>query len=128
MYSVTTYADWSHNFVVSNGKMYVISDIQVDPDQIESKIGEVTKYSDQEGTYAGNFSNVYPVGTEYFSIKGIGNKEAIAIKENDLRFIRANYYGYYNSNGFSWELLIFFISLIPIALLVIHTIRKRKNK
>jgi len=50
-------ANWAYKFVVNDRSIYVISEEQVDPKQIGSRIGKVTTYSDQEGTYSGNFSN-----------------------------------------------------------------------
>lgn len=72
-------ADWNSVFVVWNGYMYEVSDEYVD--EIDEEIGQVTKYSDREGTYAGNFSNKYSKGTKLYSIKGINTDEAIAIDE-----------------------------------------------
>ncbi len=74
-------ADWAFQFVVWNGYIYKLTDEYVE--EITEQVGEVTKYSDIEGTYSGNFSNTYEKGTEYFSVKGISTNEAIAIKEGD---------------------------------------------
>ena len=49
---------------------------------VDKEIGKVTKYSDEEGTYSGNFSNTYKKGTKYFRISGINIDEAIAIEED----------------------------------------------
>jgi len=62
-------ADWAYRFVVYEGKSYNISDNQVEPTEIGSIIGEVTKYSDREGTYSGDFSNHFQKGTKYYNIK-----------------------------------------------------------
>ena len=48
-------ADWAFTFVVWDGYIYQLSDEYVE--DIVEEIGEVTKYSDTEGTYSGNFSN-----------------------------------------------------------------------
>jgi hypothetical protein len=80
-------ADWAINFVVWDGYIYKISDEYVD--DISEEIGEVTKYSDMEGTYSGNFSNKYEKGTKYYSIKGIGTEIAIAIEEKDGKYRKA---------------------------------------
>ena len=74
-------ADWAFQFVVFDGYIYKLTDEYVK--EVKEQIGEVTKHSDVEGTYSGNFSNTYEKGTEYFSIKGISTNEAIAIKEGD---------------------------------------------
>ncbi|HEX7065778.1 MAG TPA: hypothetical protein VF199_11980 [Bacillales bacterium] len=87
-------ADWAYSFVVWDGYIYEVSGDYVN--EINEEIGEVTKYSDMEGTYTGNFSNKYEKGTKYYSIKGINVEEAIAIKEEGGKFrkaIRSGKYG-----------------------------------
>lgn len=50
------YADWAGSFVVYSGDIYEISDDELIPsEEIDKKIGHVTKYSDEEGTYRGEF-------------------------------------------------------------------------
>jgi len=100
LFACTTYinpvsASWAFAFVVYDGSIYVTTDEHIDPEQIGSRIGAVTKYSDQEGTYAGNFSNRYPKGTKYFAIAGINVKEAIAVKDDEGFYIKATYKGEY---------------------------------
>jgi hypothetical protein len=80
-------ADWAYSFVVWDGFIYQLGDEYVG--EISEKIGEVTKYSDLEGTYSGNFSNVYDKGTKYYAIKGISTEEAIAVEEKDGRYRKA---------------------------------------
>ena len=65
-------AEWAYSFVVWDGYVYVLSDEEVN--QIGNEIGAVTKYSDIEGTYSGNFSNTFAKGTKYFSIKDISTE------------------------------------------------------
>lgn len=86
-------ADWAISFVVWKGYIYQISDEYID--DISEEIGEVTKYSDMEGTYSGNFSNEYPIGTKFYAIKGISTEEAIAIAEDSKyrKAIRKGKYG-----------------------------------
>lgn len=88
-------------FVVNDGNVYVISQEHINPNHIGSKIGEVTKYSDMEGTYSGNFSNRYPKGTQYYEIKGADVKEAIAVQESPELFLKANFNGEYAGSRFS---------------------------
>lgn len=71
--------DWAFSFVVWEGYIYQLSDEYVD--NVGKKIGKVTKYSDTERTYFGNFSNFYEKGTKYYAILGISTEEAIAIEE-----------------------------------------------
>jgi hypothetical protein len=92
-------ADWAYSFVVYSGDIYEISPDELVPsDEIDKKIGQVTRYSDQEGTYSGNFSNTYLKGTLYYSIKNIDPKEIIAIKTNEAEFVKAINKGRY-ANG-----------------------------
>ncbi|CAM4480908.1 hypothetical protein PATA110616_21085 [Paenibacillus tarimensis] len=64
-------ADWAYNFVVYDGNSYQVTDDVMDEADIAKRVGEVTRYSDEEGTYSGNFSNAFPVGTQYYAIQGI---------------------------------------------------------
>lgn len=50
----TVSADWAGSFVVYSGDIYEISDDELIPsEEIDKKIGHVTKFSDEEGTYRG---------------------------------------------------------------------------
>ena len=86
-------ADWASSFVVWDGYIYRISDEYVE--EVDEEIGKVTKYSDREGTYFGNFSNTYKKGTKYYSIKGVSTEEAIAVEEEGeyKKAIREGKYG-----------------------------------
>ena len=88
-------ADWAFSFVVWNDYLYQIDDEYVM--EVEEEIGEVTVYSDMEGTYAGNFSNEYVEGTKYYSIQGISTEEAIAVQE-DGKYRKAVRNGKYEWN------------------------------
>ena len=90
----TVYASWAMQFVVYSGNMYEITATQIDVQKIDKKIGQVTSYSSREGTYSGNFSNAYPVGTEYYALKEIDPQQAIAVKTND-GYIWCQYTGEY---------------------------------
>lgn len=122
-------ASWAYPFIVNKGNIYVITDEQIDPSQIGKNIGKVTKYSDREGTYSGNFSNRYPKGTPYYEIKGIDPLEAIAIQESDNVYVKAVYErdGYPRA-PFTWMNAVPFIfaaiGLIAIYLLYVY---RRKN-
>ena len=86
-------AEWASEFVVWNDYIYQLSDIYVE--NIAEEIGEVTNYSDIEGTYSGNFSNTYEKGTKYYAIQGVSTEEAIAIEEDGRykKAIRDGIYG-----------------------------------
>ncbi|MFJ7953564.1 hypothetical protein ACIQZG_18845 [Lysinibacillus sp. NPDC096418] len=79
--------EWAFAFAALDGYIYQISDEYVK--DISKELGEVTTHMDVEGTYAGNFSNVYEKGTKYYSIDGISIKEAIAIKEANGTYRKA---------------------------------------
>lgn len=114
--TASAFADWAHAFVVYDGNIYVISKTHIAPEQIGKKIGKVTKYSDMEGTYSGNFSNHYPKGTEYYEIKGIKILDAIAIKDSKGKFVRADYEGKYAGRKNSWgDFLPYLLGIIPLA-------------
>jgi hypothetical protein len=87
-------ADWAYSFVVWDGYIYELSDEYVKV--VEDGIGEVTSYSNSEGTYTGNFSNEYKKGTKYFSIVGVNTNEAIAIKEDEGIYRKAIRNGKYS--------------------------------
>ena len=68
----------------------------IEESEIGKKIGKVKTqpyyYSDLSDAmkYYGNASNIYPIGTVYFEIKGISPSTAIAIKV-DNQWIKADY-------------------------------------
>ncbi|TDL53146.1 hypothetical protein E2R60_15850 [Paenibacillus dendritiformis] len=74
--------------------MYVIADEAVNSGLLGGVIGKVTTYSEREGTYRGNFSNIFPEGTLYYEIKGMDPNEAIAVEDNhEKRYVKATYRG-----------------------------------
>lgn len=89
-------ADWASSFVVWDDYIYQLGEEYVR--DVEEEIGEVTVYSDMEGTYKGNFSNEYEKGTKYYSIQGISPEEAIAVQEEDGKFRKAIRDGKYERN------------------------------
>lgn len=86
--------NWAYSFIVWDGYIYELSDEYVE--DVEEGIGEVTYYSNMEGTYEGNFSNEYNKGTKYFSIVGVNTEEAIAIKEDEGKYRKAIRNGKYS--------------------------------
>ena len=91
-------AKWAHSFVVWDGYIYVLKENEID--NTDKKIGEVTSYSDVEGTYSGNFSNTYEKGTKYYSIKGMSTDEAIAVQVGEGTYLQAVREGKYEEEGF----------------------------
>ena len=89
--------EWAYSFVVWDGKQYEVKEEEIiDESKIGKKIGKVKTqpyyYSDLSDAmkYYGNASNIYPIGTEYFEIKGISSSTAIAVKV-DNQWIKADY-------------------------------------
>ena len=122
-------ADWAYSFVVYSGDIYEISDSElILSDEIDTKIGQVTRYSDHEGTYSGNFSNTYPKGTPYYSIKNTNPKEIIAIKTDEAIFVKAINKGHYaNGQLESKTIWISILGSLVIALLIIWVMKRKKS-
>ncbi|MFD5017500.1 hypothetical protein ACFWMP_01215 [Paenibacillus sp. NPDC058367] len=122
-------ADWAYSFVVYSGDIYEISDDELIPsNDIDKKIGQVTRYSDHEGTYSGNFSNIYPKGTPYYSIKNIDPKEIIAIKTHEAEFVKAINKGQYaNGQLESKTIWISILGPLIIVLLIIWIMKRKKS-
>lgn len=122
-------ADWAYSFVVYSGDIYEISDDELIPsNEIVKKIGQVTRYSDHEGTYSGNFSNIYPKGTPYYSIKNIDPKEIIAIKTHEAEFVKAINKGQYaNGQLESKTIWISILGSLIIVLLIIWIMKRKKS-
>lgn len=132
LFSNKSLASWAYSFVVWDGYIYVVSDDFVE--EIDKEIGHVTKYSDMEGTYSGNFSNTYKKGTNYYSITGISTDEAIAIQEKDGTYKKAIREGQYQGNKNDIEGLDFQIFLVGtmvlflIAAVGIYLVNRRPEK
>ena len=117
-------AKWAFPFVVWDGYIYVISDELVE--EVDKKIGRVTKYNDMEGTYSGNFSNEYKKGTAYYSIPGVSTDEAIAIEEEGGNYKKAVRDGEYEGNKYSLgvPIMIGFIALLLMWILLAYLKRR----
>ncbi|MBY6037607.1 hypothetical protein KUV80_13130 [Fictibacillus nanhaiensis] len=121
LFPYKTSANWAYTFVVWNGYTYILQEEVIE--HVGDEIGEVTFYSDIEGTYSGNFSNAYEKGTKYFSILGVSTDEAIAVQEKDGTFTKAKRSGEYAGGKYSMTTLIIgslglivFVSLITYKL------------
>lgn len=76
--------DWAFNFIHWKGTSYSVTEEKVPQSKIEEKLGEVQKYSDDENFSSRyTYSNIYPVGTEFYKIKSISKNDAIAVKTNE---------------------------------------------
>ena len=77
-------ADWAASFVVYNGGMYTVTEEEIPSESIGDRIGQVTHYSDEEGTYSGNFSNRFPEGTPYYAIQdGLERDRRLAARRRE---------------------------------------------
>jgi hypothetical protein len=128
LYPSNSLAKWAYKFVVYDDYTYVVKDEFVT--EIDKEIGHVTKYSGIEGTYYGNFSNVYKEGTKYYSIKGVSTETAIAVEVNGnyIKAIRKGEYAGWKYSPFSLILggLIIFILLTLLIYLVQRKVNSRK--
>lgn len=122
----TAYAKWSYEFVVFNKSIYTITDKKINSDLIGAVLGQVTSYSNQEGTYSGNFSNTFPKGTKYYNIKGSDSNKVIAIKVKDGTFIEANYEGEYAGSRYNIQHLLLCFSGLIILLMIVGILVKKK--
>lgn len=127
------HASWAYPFVVYKGNTYGVTDEEVEALRITGKLGQVTHYSDKEGSYGRNFSNTFPKGTEYYAIDGIDVLEAIAVKTDQGIYIKAIYKGKYQSgNLFNREItdvqkILFAVILVLGLILITYIIQKRRN-
>lgn len=116
-------ASWAYPFVVWKGYVYVVTEEQVY--EIDKKIGHVTNHTDREGTYWGNFSNAYEIGTKYYSIVGISTNEAIAVQTQDDTFLKAIREGKYKRE---WPLPAVMACIIVLIVLILGFVIFRKKK
>lgn len=121
-------ADWARSFVVFSDDIYEITDEIIPSDKVEKKIGHVTKYSDHEGTYTGNFSNTFPKGTSYYSIKNTDPDQLIAIESQEDIFIKAINKGHYPNDQLErqmfWIYLFGFLCAFLLIIWIIGIIRR----
>lgn len=91
---------WAYYFVAWDGKVYEVKKEELsEKSEIGKRIGKVKTQpypldSDLriEGamTYSGDASNIYPIGTPYYEIKGVSTSTSIAVKVGK-EWIRADY-------------------------------------
>ncbi|GIP29293.1 hypothetical protein J23TS9_44230 [Paenibacillus sp. J23TS9] len=124
-------ASWAYPFVVYHSSVYVVTMEEVSSELIGNQIGKVTRFSDKEGTYRGNFSNQYPKGTPYYAINGIDSKQQIAVKTDAETYIKAVYQRTYaadetsKNNGLWW---MYMIGAALLALVVLVAINRRSRR
>lgn len=80
-----TEASFAYRFVIWNGKTYAATSEKVS--SVESKIGSVEYYSDEEnGTFKNGSSNFFKVGTNLYSIKNVSADDSIAAETSKGQF------------------------------------------
>lgn len=83
---------WAYKFVVWEGGVYEVTDEVVAASDIGKKIGKVKRMAnDRTGAYYGDASNYYKKGTKYYAIKGIDSVDAIAVEEQQEKWVKAKY-------------------------------------
>lgn len=123
-------ASWAYSFVVNDGKIYVMSEDPVEASALGDVVGKVTYHTDREGTYGGNFSNVYPKGTKYYAVQGIAPETAIAV-ETQAGYLMAHYEGEYGGARVSWMVIKDWIAagliLLIVGCVAVIILKKRKD-
>jgi len=83
---------WSSDkIIVFNKIVYMGSDEKVANTDIQSQLGQIEQYSDDEKVSGNkeNFSNFYPVGTKLYTVKNYSSQKAIAVEVGKDTFVLA---------------------------------------
>ncbi len=82
---------WAYAFVVLDGRVYEVMEVAVLEGDLGEVIGEVeTMADDMDGSYYGDASNMYPIGTTYRKVSGEAMEDVIAV-EDESGWKRAEY-------------------------------------
>ncbi|WP_214835361.1 hypothetical protein [Exiguobacterium sp. s36] len=82
---------WAYAFVVLDGRVYEVMDVAVLEADLGEVVGEVkTMVDDMDGSYYGDASNMYPIGTTYREVNGEAMQDVLAV-EDELGWKRAEY-------------------------------------
>lgn len=82
---------WAYAFVVLDGRVYEVMDVVVLEAELGDVVGEVkTLADDMDGSYYGDASNMYPVGTIYRKVDGEAVEDVLAV-EDGSEWKRAEY-------------------------------------
>ncbi|TCI22451.1 hypothetical protein [Exiguobacterium sp. SL-9] len=82
---------WAYAFVVLDGRVYEVMDVAVLEADLGEVVGEVkTMADDMDGSYYGDASNMYPIGTTYREVNGEAIEDALAV-EDESGWKRAEY-------------------------------------
>jgi hypothetical protein len=119
--------EWAYPFVVLDGRVYEVTDEQVNQSLIGQSIGEVTTQADDRtGKYYGNGSNYYPVGTKYFKVEGVDISEAIAVEEQGT-YMKAEFV---QRVPLHWRNIVYYLTplLFLTGLMITYRIREKVKK
>lgn len=118
---------WAYPFVVWDGNVYEVSKEKVSEEDIGRNIGKVkTKPNDMTGGYYGDASNAYPIGTNYFEIKGKPTSIVIAVEVKNNGWVKANYI---RQAPFHWmDIITKMLPGLIILVIVLVFIRQRRNR
>ncbi|MCT4775676.1 MULTISPECIES: hypothetical protein [Exiguobacterium] len=82
---------WAYAFVVLDGRVYEVMDVAVLEADLGEVVGEVkTMADDMDGSYYGDASNMYPIGTTYREVNGEAMEDVLAV-EDESGWKRAEY-------------------------------------
>lgn len=82
---------WAYVFVVYDGRVYEVLDETIEEAELGDVVGEVkTMADDMDGSYYGDASNHYPIGTKYRQVNGESMEDVIAV-EDGSEWKRAEY-------------------------------------
>ena len=118
---------WAYVFVVWDGKVYEVKEAEIlNESSLRKVIGEVeTKPDEMTGSYYGNASNGYPIGTKYYAIEGVSTGQAIAV-QNGPGFVKAVYAHNAPFHILNVILHPLFMSSFIVLLIVITKLKPRK--
>ena len=73
---------WAYAFVVLDGRVYEVMDVAVLEADLGDVVGEVkTLADDMDGSFYGDASNMYPIGTTYRKVKGEVKEDVLAVED-----------------------------------------------
>ena len=80
--------EWSYPFLVYDGRVYKVTNIEINPQELGKQIGEVktkpyAKGNSDQQIYYGNASNAFAVGTPYYEILGTSTTQELAVKDEE---------------------------------------------
>ncbi|MHC8517413.1 hypothetical protein [Sporosarcina sp. ITBMC105] len=122
---------WAYPFVVWNGDVYEVKlEEMIEESEIGKRLGEVeTKPHEMTGDHYGNASNYFPIGTNYYEIKGISTSTAIAVENNEqwVEAVYAHKAPFHIKNILSNVFLIITVAALLMIGMVYYVYRKNRS-